>query len=126
MEAWLFTILRNNFYSHRRGRRREVEDIDGQYSRTLAMPPTQQGQLDFQDLRRALMQLPAEQREVLLLTTAQQLSYDEAARICGCAVGTVKSRVHRARATLGRLLAVAHLDQIGPDAITMSSLRSTE
>jgi RNA polymerase sigma-70 factor (ECF subfamily) len=125
MGAWLFTILRNSFYSHRRKQRWEVEDVEGKFARRLVSSPAQQGTLDFQDLHYALMKLPPVQREVLLLATAQGLSYDDVAQICGCAVGTVKSRVHRARVTLGRLLAVADPDDIGPDGVTKAALQAS-
>jgi RNA polymerase sigma-70 factor (ECF subfamily) len=125
MGAWLFTILRNSFYSQRRKQRWEVEDVEGQYARRLVSSPAQLGHLDFQDLRNALWKLPPEQREVLLLATAQGLSYDDVAQICGCAVGTVKSRIHRARVTLGRLLAVADPDDIGPDGVTKAALQAS-
>jgi RNA polymerase sigma-70 factor (ECF subfamily) len=125
MGAWLFTILRNSFYSQRRKQRWEVEDVEGQYARRLVSSPAQHGHLDFQDLRNALWKLPPEQREVLLLATAQGLSYDDVAQICGCAVGTVKSRIHRARVTLGRLLAVADPDDIGPDGVTKAALQAS-
>ena len=104
LNAWLFTILRNQFYSLARKRRYEVEDGDGEYVARLATPAEQGANLDFQDFRRAFRQLTNEQREVLLLVGASGVSYEEAAAICGVAIGTIKSRINRARRRLTELL----------------------
>ncbi len=104
MRAWLFTILRNTFYSEIRKHRREVEDIDGRYAAQVPDKPTQHGILDLQDFNKAFATLPADQREALTLVGASGFSYEEAAAVCGCAVGTVKSRVNRARVRLTELL----------------------
>src|SRR5215211_3798619 len=90
-EAWLFTILRNGFYSRHRTKRREVEDVDGGYASRAAQAPAQDSHLDFKDFQTALTRLCPEQREALLLVVPQGFSYEEAARICGVAIGTVKS-----------------------------------
>ena len=103
MPAWLFTILRNHFRSEYRKRRREVEDSDGRYAETLKTQPDQYGQVEFREFQQALAQLPADQREALILVGASGFSYEEAAKICGCAVGTIKSRVNRARTRLAEL-----------------------
>jgi RNA polymerase sigma-70 factor (ECF subfamily) len=124
LSAWLFTILRNAFYSEFRKRRREVEDTDGQMAERLASIPAQDGHMDLQDFREALRTLPASQREVLVLVGGAGMSYGEVARICGCAVGTVKSRVNRARNRLARLLAVASAEEFGPDAVVQATLAS--
>lgn len=100
MPAWLFTILRNVFYSQYRKRRREVADSDGAIAAKLATGPAQNGHMDFLDFHAALQKLPVEQREALILVGASGLSYEEAAATCGCAVGTMKSRVSRARSGL--------------------------
>ena len=100
LTAWLFTILRNNFYSEYRKRRREVADSDGAMVAKLATAPTQNAHMDFLDFRTALQKLPVDQREALILIGAAGLSYEEAAAVCGCAIGTMKSRVHRARSQL--------------------------
>jgi RNA polymerase sigma-70 factor, ECF subfamily len=105
MIAWLYTILRNEFYSEYRKRRHEVGDEDGRYAARLASRPTQEGHMQFQDFRVALDSLAADHREALILVGASGLSYEEAARLCGCAVGTMKSRVNRARTKLAELLA---------------------
>jgi len=100
MRAWLFMILRNTFYSELRRRKRDVEDPDGARAAGLSVAPEQQEGLELRDLRRGLQSLRPEQREALILVGASGCSYEEAAAICGCAVGTIKSRVSRARRTL--------------------------
>ncbi len=104
MSAWLFTILRNQFRSEYRKRRHEVEDVDGRHAEGLQTPPDQMGKVEFQELRHALTKLPYDQREALILVGASGFSYEEAADICGCAIGTIKSRVNRARTHLASLL----------------------
>ena len=104
LRAWLFTILRNEFYSQLRKRGREVEDAEGAYAARLATQPSQASHMDLSDFRRALVQLPPDQREALVLVGASGFSYEEAAEICECAVGTIKSRVSRARNRLAELL----------------------
>src|ERR1700710_131412 len=102
LPAWLFTILRNLFRSDYRKRRREVEDADGSYAKTLKT-------------HAALNKLPQDQREALILVGASGFSYEDAAAICGCAVGTIKSRVNRARSKLSALLYVDGAEDFGPD-----------
>ena len=106
MPAWLFTILRNIFYSDYRKRRREVDDPDGEMAGRLSTLPDQPGHMDFIDFKTALQKLPPDQREALILVGASGLSYEAAADICKCAVGTMKSRVNRGRARLIELLAL--------------------
>jgi RNA polymerase sigma-70 factor (ECF subfamily) len=79
LRAWLFTILRNEFYSQVRKRGREVEDAEGTYAAKLASQPTQTGHMDMSDFRAALAQLPPDQREALILVGASGFSYEEAA-----------------------------------------------
>jgi RNA polymerase sigma-70 factor, ECF subfamily len=122
MSAWLFTILRNHFRSEYRKRRREVEDSDGHYAETLKTQPDQYGQVEFKEFQEALTQLPADQREALILVGASGFSYEEAANICGCAVGTIKSRVNRARTRLAELMNIAGADDFGPDEQTRAVL----
>jgi RNA polymerase sigma-70 factor, ECF subfamily len=124
LHAWLFTILRNLFHSEYRKRRREVEDADGGYAATLRTAPDQQAHLDFEDLRAALAKLPPDQREALLLVGAQGFSYEDAAGICGCAIGTVKSRVNRARKRLAELMVLEDLDDLALDGVTAAALQS--
>jgi len=123
LNAWLFTILRNLFHSEYRKRRREVEDPDGSYAGRLKIQPEQGSHLDFEDFRTALAQLPSDQREALLLVGASGFSYEEAASICGCAVGTIKSRVNRARLRLAAILNVDDMDDLGPDGMTRAALQ---
>jgi RNA polymerase sigma-70 factor (ECF subfamily) len=106
LRAWLFTILRNAYYSAYRKRRNEVEDVDGIYAARLAVRPAHDHALTMRDFEAALAALPADQREALVLVGAAGLSYDDAAAVCGVAVGTMKSRVNRARARLSHMLAV--------------------
>ena len=104
LQAWLFTIMRNRFYSECRKRSREVEDVDGVYASKLVVPAEQHGRVDCADVGLALTQLPDDQREALLLIGAEGLIYEDAATICRTKVATVKSRVNRARKRLSELL----------------------
>jgi len=104
LRAWLFTILRNSYYSQYRRRVREVQDSDGVYARGIAVEGNQESHLDLADFRKALAALPVEQREVLMLVGASGLTYEEAAAICGVEIGTIKSRLSRARSRLADLL----------------------
>ena len=113
MSAWLFTILRNVFYSEYRKRRREVEDAEGTMAARLVSVPEQNGHMDLQDLRTALAKLPAEQREALILVGGSGFAYEEAAQICGCALGTLKSRVNRARTAIAALMAIETTGDVG-------------
>jgi len=125
LRAWLFTILRNTYFAECRRRRREVEDHDGTKAAELAVHPAQQGHIDMQDFRRALNVLPPDQREALVLVGAAGFSYEEAASISGCAVGTIKSRVNRARARLSALLGVVTAHEFGPDSATEAIVART-
>jgi RNA polymerase sigma-70 factor (ECF subfamily) len=120
LRAWLFTILRNTYFSELRKKRREVEDVDGKKTASLSVPPAQQGHLDMQDFRNALTLLPADQREALVLVGAVGMSYEEAAQVAQCAVGTIKSRVNRARIKLAQVLGITDADGFGPDAATVA------
>jgi len=115
LKAWLFTILRNIYFSEQRKRRREVEDADGQLSARLAVHPEQLGHMDACDFLDALQQLPIDQREALILVGAEGFSYEDVAAISGCAVGTIKSRVNRARQRLTDILGLANTSDYGPD-----------
>lgn len=122
-QGWMFTILRNQFHSNYRKRRREVEDADGVYAAKFAIAPEQGARLDFSDFREALAKLSAEQREAILLIGAEGLTYEETAEICGTKVGTIKSRVNRARKRLAELLGYDRIEEIGSDRILQAALR---
>jgi len=100
LRAWLFTILRNHYYSQLRKSKREIEDAEGRHAARIAVRPEQDGSVDLEDFKVAFAQLAPDHREVLSLVGASGCSYEEAAQICGCAVGTIKSRVNRARRKL--------------------------
>lgn len=103
LRAWLFTILRNTFISMKRKDKREVEDADGHHAAGLVATANQEGAADLGNFRRALSQLPQDQREAIVLVGAVGFTYDETAEICGCSTGTIKSRVNRARRRLDQL-----------------------
>lgn len=113
LKAWLFTILRNCYYSELRHRKFEVEDPEGVCAAQVAVAPDHDLKLHLRDLSNALQLLPPDQREALILVCATGLSYEETAEVCGCAVGTIKSRIARARDRLVELL--------GEDAARMTS-----
>jgi len=118
IKAWLFTILRNEFYSQMRKRGREVQDSDGVFTERLSVHPSQYGAMDLEDFKKALDSLPADQREAIILIGASGFSYEEAAEICDCAIGTMKSRVSRARVRLQELLDINGESDYGPDAVS--------
>ena len=101
LRSWLFTILRNGFYSDLRKRRREVPDPQGAFVARLVVAPSHDGTLALSEFLRAFARLSPEHREVLTLVGALGFSYAEAAKVMQTAEGTVKSRVSRARAMLG-------------------------
>jgi len=111
LRAWLFTILRNTFYSGRRRARREVSDPEGLFAGRLAEKPQHDGRLALRDFAVAFEKLPVEQREALILVGASGFSYEEAADTCGVAVGTVKSRANRGRKRLAELLGLQAGDE---------------
>jgi len=125
IKAWLFTILRNEFYSQMRKKGREVQDSEGAFTERLSVHPSQYGILDMADFKKALDTLPADQREAIVLIGASGFSYEEAAEICKCAVGTMKSRVSRARTRLQDLLGVSGEADYGPDAVSTQVTTST-
>lgn len=104
MRAWTFIILRNHFLSQKRRARFTGEWDDLAADRLLAAPAGQDKQLELADMQRALLQLPESQREALILVGAGGFAYEEAAEICGVAVGTIKSRVARARSAIEQIL----------------------
>ena len=104
MRAWTFIILRNLFLSQMRRARFKGEWDDVTASKILAAPASQDRHVELGDMQRALLHLPQPQREALILVGAGGFAYEEAAEICGCAVGTIKSRVARGRVALEALL----------------------
>ena len=112
MRAWLFTILRNTYYTNHRKTRREVSDTDGHFAATMSVKPEHDGTLAMTDFLVAFHQLPDEQREALTLVGASGFAYHEAAEMCGVATGTMKSRVNRARQRLVELLELSDEDSM--------------
>ena len=106
IKAWMFTILRNAHLSERRKRNNEVQDVDGEFAAQLGVKPEQPGHMDLLDFQTAFAQLLPEHREALVLIGAEGFSYEEAALMCGCAVGTMKSRVNRARTKLAQIMGI--------------------
>ena len=104
MRAWTFVILRNAYLTDMRRNRFRADYDENVAERILTAPAGQEGPLHLSDMHRALLTLPPERREALLLVGAGGFSYEEAAEICGCAVGTIKSRVGRARAALTSMM----------------------
>lgn len=102
--AWIFTILRNHFYSECRRKRREVEDAEGHHAASLTTPAGQEHTVALGSVMDLILTLPASQRQALLLVGAEGFTYEEAAARLECRVGTVKSRVSRARSFLAERL----------------------
>lgn len=126
MSAWLITILRNLYRSEHRKRRREVEDATGSYAERLRSLPHQESRMEMQQFLAALRKLPNDQREALILIGALGFSHEEVAKICGCAVGTIKSRVNRARRHLAQLLSIEGPEYFGPDHTMRAILSRSE
>ena len=112
LRAWLFTILRNTWFSAVAKTRRETPDEDGRMAATLVSPPAQEWSIEMRQLQDALNRLPPEHREAIVMVGAAGLSYEEAAEIAGCALGTIKSRVNRARNRLAQLLDMDRSPQV--------------
>ncbi|MCJ8159571.1 sigma-70 family RNA polymerase sigma factor [Sphingomonas sp. LaA6.9] len=104
MRAWTFIILRNLYLSQMRRARFKGEWDDLAADRILAAPASQDRHVELADMQRALMLLPQPQREALILVGAGGFAYEEAAEICGVAVGTIKSRVARGRVALEQIM----------------------
>ena len=118
LKAWCFTILRNLFYSEkRRSWRRQQLDPEVAEA-TLVSNDNPSSALDLLSLRHALDELPEDQREALILVGAGGLSYEETAEICGCAIGTIKSRVSRARKAVAEILENQKRSYSGDDQIS--------
>jgi RNA polymerase sigma-70 factor, ECF subfamily len=126
LEAWLFTIVRNCFYSEHRKHRWEIEDPDGSFARRLMVQPAQDSKLMLDDLHEALTHLSPEQRKALLLVVEQGETYEDAAALCGVAVGTLKSRVNRARTQLAAMLQMDNRHDLGPDRLMQAALQHSK
>lgn len=124
LTAWLFTILRNQYYTAYRKRRREVEDPDGSHMARLVTAPPQEAWLEWADFLRAFQKLNANQREALILFVAEGLSLEEVAAVMGVALGTAKSRIIRARARLQELLNREPWEVVGPSPVVRAVLRA--
>ena len=116
MKAWTFMILRNQFYSEKRRSWRQTQLDQEAAERTLVAIDDPEAPVALDELRLALGMLPTEQREALVLVGAGGFAYEEAAEICGCAIGTVKSRVSRARRALQAILEQGAYDRDGKPA----------
>ncbi|MBS0297536.1 MAG: sigma-70 family RNA polymerase sigma factor [Proteobacteria bacterium] len=123
MKAWTFMILRNQFYSEKRRSWRQSQLDQEAAERTLVAVDDPEAPIALDELRMALRSLPDEQREALVLVGAGGFAYEEAADICNCAVGTVKSRVSRARRALQAALEGGDYERDGaPAGEAMSSI----
>jgi RNA polymerase sigma-70 factor (ECF subfamily) len=122
MKAWTFMILRNQFYSDKRRSWRSSQLDPEVAERTLEAASNPIASLELDEVRRALACLPEDQREALILIGAGGLSYEEVSEICGCAIGTIKSRVSRAR---DRLASIIESGDYGQDDILPSSAMAT-
>ena len=122
MKAWTFMILRNQFYSDKRRSWRSSQLDPEVAERTLEAASNPIASLELDEVRRALACLPDDQREALILSGAGGLSYEEVSEICGCAIGTIKSRVSRAR---DRLSTIIEDGSYGQDDILPSSAMAT-
>ncbi len=104
LKAWLFRILRNNFYNDLRKQKQHNDYARAADDSQLVVAASQEKAVEFSDLIEGLRDLPADQREALILVTVEDMSYEDAAAICDCPIGTIKSRVNRARARLDALM----------------------
>jgi len=121
LRAWLVTILRNTYFSSYRKRSREVQDSDNLLAQQIPVKGGQESALTLADVQAALDKLAPEHKEILLMIGITELSYEEAAEICGVAIGTVKSRLNRARAKLAEHLGLLAMSEIDTDP-TVSNL----
>jgi RNA polymerase sigma-70 factor (ECF subfamily) len=121
LRAWLVTILRNTYFSSYRKRSREVQDSDNLLAQQIPVKGGQESALTLADVQAALDKLAPEHKEILLMIGITELSYEEAAQICGVAIGTVKSRLNRARAKLAEHLGLLTPSDIDTDP-TVSDL----
>ena len=104
LRAWLFMILRNTYFSQRRKHRRETEDVDGREAMRMTTPANQYDSVRINELSWAWLTLSIEHQEAVMLVCVEGVSYEDAGEMLGIAMGTVKSRVNRARIALSELL----------------------
>jgi RNA polymerase sigma-70 factor (ECF subfamily) len=114
LKAWLFTILRNCFLSETKSRKATVQDVEGRLAAQLSCGPEQEWYLQYRELLEAIAKLTPLCREALLLVAGSGLSYEDAARVSGCAVGTMKSRVNRARTLLAEMTSATPRSEVQP------------
>lgn len=112
LQAWMFTILRNTHLSLAKRRGRELSLMSSVEAEDIGYGGAQEWSSAKNEVQAALLQLPASQREVLVLIGGLGFSYEECAKICGCEMGTVKSRLNRARARLATLLGADNADEV--------------
>lgn len=122
LKAWTFTILRNQFYSIKRRSWRATSLDQEVAEQTIVAKSDQEKVVELNELRRGLDSLKDDQREALILVGASGLSYDEAAEVCGCAVGTIKSRVSRARKELEVIMNNASFDTQADDVGALDAM----
>lgn len=121
LRAWLFTVLRNTFYSDLRRLRNETASRLDDVAEHLSVGPTHEGRLALRDFEKVFALLQPEQREALTLVGASCLSYEEAADLCGVPTGTIKSRINRGRARLHELLGSMNSTELtSADPLTQS------
>ncbi len=104
MKSWLFTILRNHFYGELRKLKSHINYQNFAFTQPTSTNPEQESKIEFHDFQNIFLKLCDAHREALVLVGGSGFSYEEAAEICNCAVGTMKSRVSRARAELNRMM----------------------
>ena len=122
LKAWTFTILRNQFYSIKRRSWRATSLDQEVAEQTIVAKSDQEKVVELNELRRGLDSLKDDQREALILVGASGLSYDEAAEVCGCAVGTIKSRVSRARKELEIIMQSADFESKADDISAVNAM----
>lgn len=126
LRGWLTTILRNHYLSETRKRKNEVEDVEGRCVEGMKSIPEQHSRVEFGEFLTVFSTLPNNQQEALLLVGALGLRYDEAAAMCGTGVATIRSRIHRARTQLTKLLAIGGAAEFGPDDCTRAVLNAAQ
>lgn len=125
MQAWLLTILRNAFITQYRQQRHELAYKTSLRANPVSSYPNQYSTLQLRELEESLANVPAPQRRALLLIFVYGYSYREAAAICHCPAGTIKSRANRARVQIAKLMHVGHVDDFGPDERDLAVVAAT-